>query len=76
MAFVYAKLGDFINSEQIYDEALLNLEMQLGTDHYLYGKLLNNVGKLYSQMGEYRKGILIGRLLGRKPFLSLIPRTP
>ena len=33
-------------------------------------------GKTVEEMGEYRKGILIGRLLGRKPLLSLIPTTP
>ena len=37
---------------------------------------MEEYGKTVEEMGEYRKGILIGRLLGRKPFLSLIPRTP
>ena len=52
-------MGNYDKALIIYNKALIAREKISGKDHYLYGKLVNNIGKLYEQKGEINEAIVL-----------------
>jgi CHAT domain-containing protein/lipopolysaccharide biosynthesis regulator YciM len=59
LAFIYVSMGNYDKALIIYNKALIAREKISGKDHYLYGKLVNNIGKLYEQKGEINEAIVL-----------------
>ena len=57
LAFIYVTLGNYEKALANYNKALIARKNISGTDHYLYGRIINNIGKLYDQKGDINQAV-------------------
>ena len=59
LAFIYVSMGNYDKALEIYNNALEARINISGKDHYLYGQLINTIGKLHQQKGDLEKAELL-----------------